>query len=61
MTVTAHALGNVVYEESLLNAVDKVKNGQQLSHVLEEDGYTHPVCPKCSPSVKRQDKQTLYL
>lgn len=38
MTVTAHALGNVVYEESLLNAVDKVKNGQQLSKVLEEDG-----------------------
>ena len=38
MTVTAHALGNVVYEESLLNAVDKVKNGQQLSRVLEEDG-----------------------
>lgn len=38
MTVTAHALGNTVYEESLLKAVDKVKNGQQLSHVLEEDG-----------------------
>lgn len=38
MTVTAHALGNVVYEDSLLEAVDKVKNGQQLSHVLEEDG-----------------------
>jgi len=38
MTVTAHALGNVVYEESLLNAVDKVKNGQQLSKVMEEDG-----------------------
>lgn len=38
MTVTAHALGNVVYEESLLAAVDKVKNGQQLSQVLEEDG-----------------------
>ncbi len=37
MTVTAHALGNVVYEESLLAAVDKVKNGQQLSHILEED------------------------
>lgn len=37
MTVTAHALGNVVYEESLLNAVDKVKNGQQLSQVMEED------------------------
>jgi type IV pilus assembly protein PilC len=38
MTVTAHALGNVVYQESLLNAVDKVKNGQQLSRALEEDG-----------------------
>lgn len=38
MTVTAHALGNVVYEESLLEAVDKVKNGKQLSQVLEEDG-----------------------
>ncbi|MFZ2544680.1 MAG: type II secretion system F family protein [Candidatus Saccharimonadales bacterium] len=37
MTVTAHALGNVVYEESLLAAVDKVKNGQQLSSTLEED------------------------
>ena len=37
MTVTAHALGNVVYEESLLAAVDKVKNGEQLSHILEED------------------------
>jgi type IV pilus assembly protein PilC len=38
MTVTAHALGNVVYEESLLAAVDKVKNGEQLSQVMEEDG-----------------------
>lgn len=38
MTVTAHALGNAVYEESLLNAVDKVKNGEQLSRVLEDDG-----------------------
>lgn len=38
MTVTAHALGNVVYEESLIDAVDKVKNGQQLSRVLEKAG-----------------------
>lgn len=45
MTVTAHALGNVAYEESLLAAVDKVKNGQQLSQVLEEDGlYPAIVC-----------------
>jgi type IV pilus assembly protein PilC len=38
MTVTAHALGNVVYEESLLNSVDKVKNGQQLSQIMDEEG-----------------------
>lgn len=35
LTVTAHALGNTVYEDALLNSVDKIKNGQQLSHVLE--------------------------
>lgn len=45
MSVTAHALGNVVYEESLIEAIDKVKNGQQLSHVLEEAGlYPSIVC-----------------
>ena len=38
MTVTAHALGNVVYEEALLAAVDEVKNGKQLSIVMEEGG-----------------------
>lgn len=38
MTITAHALGNVVYEESLLEAVKSVKNGKQLSQVMEEDG-----------------------
>jgi type IV pilus assembly protein PilC len=37
LSVTSHALGNVVYEEALLNSIDKVKNGQQLSQVLEED------------------------
>lgn len=38
LTVTGHALGNVVYEQALIDAVDKVKNGEQLSHVLENDG-----------------------
>lgn len=37
LTVTAHALGNTVYEQALLDSIDKVKNGQQLSHVLEAD------------------------
>ncbi|MDB5183616.1 MAG: Type secretion system protein [Candidatus Saccharibacteria bacterium] len=43
MTVTAHALGNVIYEESLINAVEKVKNGQQLSKVLDEEGLYPPI------------------
>ena len=38
LTVTSHALGNVVFEEALLEAVDKVKNGQQLSQILESGG-----------------------
>jgi type IV pilus assembly protein PilC len=38
LSVTAKALGNVVYEESLLEAADKVKNGEQLSKVLEAEG-----------------------
>ncbi len=38
LNVTAHALGNVVYEDALLAASDKVKNGEQLSKVLEADG-----------------------
>lgn len=38
LNVTAHALGNVVYEEALLEAADKVKNGEQLSKVLEAGG-----------------------
>ncbi|RYX79178.1 type II secretion system F family protein [bacterium] len=37
LTVTAHALGNKVYEDALLNSIDQVKNGQQLSHILEAD------------------------
>ncbi|MFZ1360601.1 MAG: type II secretion system F family protein [Candidatus Saccharimonadales bacterium] len=37
LTVTAHALGNTVYEQALLDAVDKVKNGEQLSHILESN------------------------
>ncbi len=37
LTVTAHALGNTVYEQALLDAVDKVKNGEQLSHIIESN------------------------
>jgi len=57
MTVTAHALGNVVYEESLLDAVDKVKNGQQLSSVLEEGGL-YPAIVSQMLSVGEETGQT---
>lgn len=46
MQVTAHALGNVVYEEALLAAVAEVKNGQQLSKVLEEGGLYPAIVPQ---------------
>lgn len=57
MTVTAHALGNVVYEESLLNAIDKVKNGQQLSKILEDDGL-YPAIVSQMLSVGEETGQT---
>ena len=57
MTVTAHALGNVVYEESLLNAVDKVKNGQQLSRIMEEEGL-YPAIVSQMLSVGEETGQT---
>jgi type IV pilus assembly protein PilC len=46
MQVTAHALGNVVYEEALLDAVTEVKNGQQLSKVLEAGGLYPAIVPQ---------------
>jgi type IV pilus assembly protein PilC len=35
LSVTAHAIGNVVYEEALLDASEQVKNGKQLSEILD--------------------------
>ncbi|MDX2776566.1 type II secretion system F family protein [Streptomyces caniscabiei] len=37
LEVTAHAVGNVVYEEALLNAGEAVKNGDQLSNVIDKN------------------------
>lgn len=36
LSVTSRAIGNVVYEEALLKAGEEVKNGKQLSAVIEE-------------------------
>lgn len=35
LDVTAHAVGNVVYENALLDAAEQVKNGKNLSTVIE--------------------------
>lgn len=35
--VTAHAVGNVVYEEALLQAAEEVKNGASLSSIIEKN------------------------
>ena len=37
LNVTAHAVGNVVYEEALLAAAEEVKNGVPLSSVIEKN------------------------
>ena len=37
LNVTAHAVGNVVYEEALINAADAVKNGDTLSSIIEKN------------------------
>ena len=37
LRVTAHAVGNVVYEQALLNAAEEVKNGATLSSIIEKN------------------------
>lgn len=43
MTITAHALGNSVYEETLLAAIDEVKGGKLLSKAMEESNLYPPI------------------
>ena len=42
LEVTAQAVGNDVYSQALLNAVTQVKNGKQLSTILEDQGAMWP-------------------
>jgi type IV pilus assembly protein PilC len=37
LNVTAHALGNKVYEAAVIDAIDEVKNGATLSSVIEKN------------------------
>ena len=42
LEVTAQAVGNDVYSQALLDAVTQVKNGKQLSTILEDQGVMWP-------------------
>lgn len=43
LSVTAHAVGNVVYEDALLEAMEQVKNGKTLSSVIEQNSLFPPI------------------
>ncbi len=43
LSVTAHAVGNVVYEQSLIDAAEQVKNGKTLSSVIEKNNLYPPI------------------
>ncbi len=43
LDVTARAVGNVVYEEALRDAAEKVKNGDTLSSVIEKNSLFPPI------------------
>lgn len=37
LRVTAHAVGNVVYEQAILDAAEEVKNGRNLSKIIDDN------------------------
>lgn len=43
LNVTARAVGNVVYEKALIDAAEGVKNGKNLSAVIEKDALFPPI------------------
>ena len=43
LNVTARAVGNVVYEQTLVDAAEQVKNGKTLSGVIEKNNLFPPI------------------
>ncbi|MGB4768565.1 MAG: type II secretion system F family protein [Candidatus Saccharimonas sp.] len=43
LSVTSHAIGNVVYEKALLDAAEEVKNGKTLSSIIEQNPLFPPI------------------
>jgi type IV pilus assembly protein PilC len=58
LNVTGHAIGNTVYEEALLKASEEVKNGQQLSKVIETYDELFPAIVAQMLSVGEETGQT---
>jgi len=54
LEVTAHSLGNVVYEKALLDAIPEVQNGKMLSAVIS----TNPLFPAIVPQMLSVGEET---
>ncbi len=58
LSVTGHAIGNIVYEEALLTAAEEVKNGKQLSEVIEQYDTLFPAIVAQMLAVGEETGQT---
>lgn len=54
LDVTAHALGNVVYEKALLEAIPQVQNGAMLSSIIDKN----PLFPAIVPQMLSVGEET---
>jgi type IV pilus assembly protein PilC len=43
LRITAHSVGNVIYEEALIETIEEVKNGKQLSRVIAINDLFPPI------------------
>lgn len=58
LDITARAVGNTVYEESLKTAANRVKNGEVLSRIIAEDEVLYPPIVSQMLSVGEETGQT---
>lgn len=58
LSITAKAIGNTVYEESLKKAAVRVKNGEVLSKIIAEDEVLYPPIVSQMLSVGEETGQT---
>ena len=60
LNVTARAVGNVVYEQTLVDAAEQVKNGKTLSGVIEKNDLFPPIVAQML-SVGEETGQTVLV